>query len=470
MIDRLANALRRYERIRPEPREKLGLLKAEELADWIERDVGPLVVELSGRPMFQTLSRWPLEHLMPGAVSAERRLVESVELRLTATAQALAAFAKRKAIARALVPNASAATERVEARSLARESATVGKPDVDSGVEAEVDAPWTAVNEPRPLSGEPLMEFIARKPWRDLASSLDFFGPAADINLKDREAYLGTDTAHVQIGMLWPFCNPRLRPLGDFVSRMLLLRVEHWQQDLRGFLSHCQRSIPAKVRGQDQTWSAAETEYAQLDAEARQLRHLLLGGSEAKLREAAIALVQVHAAFHPQSDFSWLGEASSYVDFAAPYRDAIEHRQNFALAEQVAASLTECAAVYRSKQDPEEVLCQALAHFPLVVVEAPGRREAYWKGAAMGDRWGRRNTCWRFLMALAEAAKSKRGADAFDFDGSAKDTRNRIKEIIPEELDLLIQPAGEGSYALHLAPERICILRIEAEDQLTVQP
>ena len=101
---------------------------------------------------------------------------------------------------------------------------------------------------------------------------------------------------------------------------------------------------------------------------------------------------------------------------------------------------------------------------------APGPREAYWKGAAMGDCCGRKNTRSRFLMALAEAGKSKRGADAFDFDGSAKDARNRIKENIPPELDLLIQPAGTGSFTLHLAPEQICILRIEAEDQLTVQP
>ena len=470
MSDRLAHSLRRYERIRPEPREKPNLLKAEELVDWIERDVGPLVVELSHRPTFQALARWPLEHLMPGAVSAERRLVEAVERRLVATAEALAAVANMKEIAFALVPNISAATDPVEERSLARESTSPGNVDADNEVETEVDALLTAVNEWRLLSGGPLMEFIAHKPWRDLTSSLDFFGPVADLNLHDREAYMGPNTSDVQMGMFLPYCNPRLRLLGDFVSRMLLLRVEFWQEALRMFFLHCRSLVPEEVRGGDQKWSAAEAEYSQLDAETRQLRHELLGGSETKPREAAIALVQVHAAFQPQDDFSWLGEGSSYVAHAAYYRDGIERRQNFALAEQIAASLVECADIYRSKHDPEEIVRQALAEHPLVVVEAPGRREVYWNGITTAESWGRQNTCWRFLVALVEAAKLKRGADAFDFDGSAKDARSHIKESIPQELDSLIRPSGQGTYTLHLAPEQICILRLETDDRFAEHP
>ena len=42
----------------------------------------------------------------------------------------------------------------------------------------------------------------------------------------DREAYLGPGTRQMQIGICLPYINPRLRPLGDFMSRMLLVRVE----------------------------------------------------------------------------------------------------------------------------------------------------------------------------------------------------------------------------------------------------
>ncbi len=166
MSDALAYALRRYERTRPEPREKSDLLKAHALADWIERDVCPLVADLSRRPTFQTLARWPLDHLLPGAASAERRLIEAVDARLGTIAQALAAFAKKKAIARVLDRKLSAAAASVEA-----EKRSVNQKNSD--VEVEFNA--MAFNERRSLSGAPLMEFISRNPWRDLTSSLDFF-------------------------------------------------------------------------------------------------------------------------------------------------------------------------------------------------------------------------------------------------------------------------------------------------------
>ncbi len=272
------------------------------------------------------------------------------------------------------------------------------------------------------------------------------------------------------MGMFLPFCNPRLRLLGDFVSRALLIRVDHWQGAVGIFSSHCRRSIQAEVRRRDRHWSAAETEYAQLDAEARQLRHLLLAGSEAKMREAAVALVQVQAAFQPQSDFSWLGPAVPSVAYAALYRDAIENRQNFALAEQIAASLAECASIYHSNQDAEEILRQARDNYCLVLVEGPGRREAYWRGVETGERWSRQNACWQFLVTLAEAAKLRTGVDAFDLNSTAKDSRSRIKRSIPPELDSLIKPRGRGTYVLDLVPEQICVLRVEANDRLAPQP
>jgi hypothetical protein len=272
------------------------------------------------------------------------------------------------------------------------------------------------------------------------------------------------------MGMFLPYCNPRLRLLGDFISRALLIRVEHWQGVVSAFSSHCRSLIPAEVRSRDRNWSAAETEYAQLNTDAIQLRHVLLAGSEAKMREAAVALVQVQAAFQPQSDFSWLGSALPSVTFAAHYRDAIENRQNFALAEQIAASIAECASIYHSNQDAEEILRQALVEYRLVLVEGPGRREAYWRGLAVGDRWSRQNACWQFLVAVAEAAKSKTGVDAFDLNSAVKDARGRIKRSIPPELDSLILPGGRGTYVLDLDPEQICILRFEAEDRLAAQP
>ncbi|HVX63812.1 MAG TPA: hypothetical protein VHC19_24535, partial [Pirellulales bacterium] len=98
MLDRLAGALRRYELLRPQPNGRTTLNKGQELADWIERDVGCVVDELSQRPLFRTQARWPLDHLLPGARSSERQRIESIEMLLASTAQRLAAFARRHSL------------------------------------------------------------------------------------------------------------------------------------------------------------------------------------------------------------------------------------------------------------------------------------------------------------------------------------------------------------------------------------
>ena len=350
--------------------------------------------------MFRTQARWPLDHLLPGARSSERERIESIEMLLAGTAQKLAAFAKQHSLAAVTSVIASAPT-----------TATIavggdGHRDADeteSGLESSGVRDW------QPLSGRTLMEFVAGKPWRDLASAADYFCPAAELNLMDREAYLGPGTRQMQIGVCLPYINPRLRPLGDFMSRMLLVRVEYWRNALSGFFKACGRSVGPEARDRDMQWSAAQRDFGLLDKEIVRLRHMLSSGNDAKLRHACLSLVQIHAAYFPESDFSWLGEASDFVGCAAYYRDAIEHRENFLLAEQIAAALAECAECYRSRETPEEVLNKTLARHSLVLVEGIGRREAYWKGTMAGERWGGQPALWQFLLSIGRRRQSATG-------------------------------------------------------------
>jgi hypothetical protein len=250
---------------------------------------------------------------------------------------------------------------------------------------------------------------------------------------------------------------------------MLLVRVEYWRNALRGFFKACGRSVGPEVRDRDMQWSAGQREFGLLSEEVARLQHMLFSGNNAKLRCACLSLVQIHAAFFPKSDFLWLGEASNFVGWAAYYRDAIEHRENFLLVEQIAAALAECAECYRSRETPEEVLNKALARHSLVLVEGIGRREAYWKGTMAGERWGGHSALWQFLLALAEGVKAQPGVDCVKLDCSVKDARSRIKKLIPPELDTLIQPNGRGTYVLKLPPQEVCVLRWQDEEQLTPQ-
>jgi hypothetical protein len=460
MLDRLAGALRRYELIRPQPDARITLNKGKELADWVERDVGCVVDELMERSVFQTQARWPLDCLLAGARSGERQLVESIESRLSATARRLAAFSKQ---------HHPAADTSVPTVAPTHATITLGGDGGSDADEAKCDLELSRVRDWKPLSGGALMEFIAGKPWRDLASIADYFYPAAELNLADRELYLGPGTQQVQIGVCLPFLNPRLRPLGDFISRMLLIRVEYWCNALNGFFSACTRSVGAEVCDRDVQWSAAQEDLTRLTRELVQLRHMLSSGNAAKLRDACLTLVQTHAAFFPESDFSWLGEASNFVVGAAYYRDAIEHRDNFCLAEQIAAALAECAECYRTSETSEEVLSKTLARHSLVLVEGIGRREAYWKRAMVGERWGGQPALWQFLLALAEGVKAQPGVDSIKLNCSLKDARSRIKQLIPPDLDSLILPSGRGTYVLKLQPHEVCVLRWQEEERLTPQ-
>jgi hypothetical protein len=464
MPDRLDYSVRNYELIRPQPSQASAKTKAAELADWIDRDVVPIIDELSRRSDFQSHARWPLERLLRSADAPERRLVESVENRLVDAAGALAAFAKREVIDRALDAADEPRREFGNATCPLQETHPVTAGPTDGAAVAAM-CDWA------PLAGVQLMEFIAGRPWLDLASSADFFSPVAELNLSNREVYLGPNSSHVQIGKFLPYLNPRFRPLGDFISRALLTRAEYWRDTLQRFSVWCQNAIPSQQRHLDGPLLTATAAMGRLAEDLERLRHALTDGADAKLREASLVLVQAHAAFRPLADFSWLGDAATLAGNAALYRSEIERRENFAMVEQIAAALAEMAPLYRRAEDPDAVLRQACARYELVVVDGPGRREVYWKRNEVGDKWGRQQAPWIFLVALVERLMSGQSAvDAFKIDCSTKDARYRIKRIIPEDLDAHIVSAGTGTYTLNLSPEQVRLLRIEEEERFVPGP
>jgi hypothetical protein len=304
-----------------------------------------------------------------------------------------------------------------------------------------------------------------------LASSADFFSPVAELNLSNREAYLGPNTSHVQIGQFLPYVNPRFRLLGDFISHALLTRAEYWRDTLQRFSVWGQNAVPPQQRHLDGPLLTASSAMGRLAEDLERLRHALTDGADAKLREAGLVLVQTQAAFRPRADFSWLGDVATLAGNAARYRYEIEHRENFAMVEQVAVALSEMAPLYGRAEDPEAVLRQACARYELVVVDGPGRREVYWKRNEVGDQWRRQQAPWQFLVALVERLKSGlSGVDAFQIDCSPKDARYRIKRLIPGDLDVHIVSAGTGTYALDLSPEQVCLLRMEEEERIVPGP
>lgn len=449
MSDRLDFCLRRYEAIRAQPGSAKTDAKAAELADWIERNVLPIVEELSQRSGFRKQARWPIDQLLPGSKAPERELVESVDRRLVDAARALTMVA------------APEPTTGLGAANCEVDVAGISKPDCTP----------SATNGVAPPIGAQLIALIADRPWHDLACGADYFGPAAGLNLRSREAYQGPGALQVQVFDLLPYANPRLRPLGDFISRMLLARVQHWRDVLQWFSVWRRNTVSANEGDGDSRWSTVDECMGLLAEDFERLRHALTAGQDFQLREASIILIEAQAAFQPRADFSWLGEVGMLAANGIRFRYQIERRHDFAIVEQIAAALTEIALLYRSVEDSGAILRQAQANHALVLVDGPGRREAHWKQHSVGADWSRQDAAWKLLIALAERRLSGgSGTDVFQIDFSAKDARYNLKRVIPRDLDEYIVPAGKGTYILQLEAAQVCLLRFCEDERLIRWP
>jgi hypothetical protein len=451
MMDRLEVAQRRYDQICPttKPSPPFG---AEELSLWLETDVCAVVEDLVARPDFRGHARWPLERLRDGAQGEERGLVDTVDEGLVECARQLAAVARQPAL-------------RKELLRLGPHNDRLPEGDPRGHVRG-ADGPEGA---PVPLD-LPVVEYISSRPWRDLVAVIDYFYPVSDLNLTDRERYLGPDSGRVQVGEFLPYFNPRLRPLGDFVSRTLLTRVEYWEGILRRFWVRCDTARQNSRQEVVPPWAAAVTALGQLREAHERLKDRCLAGPEARVRNACIALLQVYAAYRPRADLTWLGLPPAWTR-APVIRHRVERQHDVRLPEQVAAALLDVAPLYRRDMDPAALIEETCRSCALVVVMGQGRREAFWQGRLLDVDWLAQRAQWEFLVELVKHASSKQGVDACDLgDGapaSLKDRRSRLKRLLPKDLDGRIKPAGRGTYILALEPGEIRLLSFEEDERLT---
>jgi hypothetical protein len=454
MLDQLDVALRRYEQIRPQPGEPVPARTAPELSLWLEHDVCAVTQDLVGRPDFQAESRWPIEHLAVKMATAERAMVEAVDADLVGCAQRLATFARLPAIRAALLrlgPD--------------NELLLTGDPKGSD--------PGARHAEGTPL-GLPAIEYIARRPWRDLVCVQDYFYPANELNralnLADREPFRGPSGGQLTLAAFAPIFNPRLRSVGDFVARTLLVRVEYWQRVLQRFMVRCQIALQYSGQKLGSHWEDLSEAHRQLHEHFENLQDSCLAGRPAEIRNACMALVQVYADYRPRANLDWLG-LPPWVRTSRWIRHRVESQHDFSIGEQLAAALINVSGMFRKDVDLDAVVkakCQSCA---LVIVTGPGRRDVYWKGHLLKVDWVSHNGSWDLLAALVERVKSAQGADAVDLKlaikGSLKDRRHRLKQLLPADLDEEIQPAGRGTYRLALQPEKVCLLRFEDDERLT---
>src|SRR5579859_3299980 len=92
-MERLDFLVRRFRQILPEPLTGENSAARRKIKCWLMDDVRPVLEDYLKRPRFRDLAAWPVRTLRVGAGTAERALVDKVDMALVAHGRALNAFA-----------------------------------------------------------------------------------------------------------------------------------------------------------------------------------------------------------------------------------------------------------------------------------------------------------------------------------------------------------------------------------------
>jgi hypothetical protein len=461
MLDRLEMAIRRYKQIAPNSESEMTQPQADQLVEWLERQVGEVVSSLLARPGFRFRTRWSIERLSGESDCPERATVLAVDDALVQYAQALISFARTDAISSQLL--------------------RLGRyqNDVPEGDSSALDPRFGSELQPPTPLGLRNVEFVASRPWRDLASTRDYFRPVSQFNLTEFEF----DDAQ-WIGFL-PFWNKQLRVPGDFIVRCMDIRINQWREDLRHFSVRCDTARARTEADLGKQWGQVTGLGSQLDTKIKDLRQLCMLGPEARVRDSCVALLQIHAGFHQNTDLSWLGLVAKMIQNVSdiPYR--VFRRREWEIPERAATALIDITDLVRRPQATEDLIEEMKTTKRLVLVEE--ERTGFLDGKSINKddfvNWhGQGNLAWELLWTFADRASIKRTVDRHELSNpnatrsqepptvqAIKDRRSKLKKLITPELNALIHTDdAHGSYRLVLEPGEICLLGWSEEERLEV--
>lgn len=407
---------------------------------WLRNEVCPVVEELCQIRGFQAATRWSLDHLCVAEPTAETRLLQRAENALVRHAEAV-----ELAVAR-----------------------------IRGAAPGESDANLSDLNVEQ-------LELLAGKPWVQLVSAHDFFHPDDNLFLR---------TPNHELTRAFRSQERRL-PLGDYVGRYLLARVDFWKNLATTLEQAVSRRLPSTDADDFDVRNRIFENRIRLDGAARELADAIQS-SDFRRREACAALVQIYAAYAPRPNLAWLGftpdiwETSaprtrtcvrrpsdvSVVDRLAPgeYRQLGAIRRSVcdpAVLRQVAAALQEVAGFYEVPESPDDLIEWASDRARLVLVDR-SPRQVFWEGRVVGgDSWDNASAAWNFLWTLA--VHPGRTIDKANLgDCNARSRRNRLSEKLAEcqELDQLIVTVPNQGYQLDLLVDDLIMLQDNGLGQL----
>jgi hypothetical protein len=478
---KIEHALRSWERLCQEPKKEMIFRRDSELSHWLERAACPIVRELSAGPDFRQWARWSIDNLREGSETEPRRLIDAIDSNLVSSAKAMAKVLRRPNVQRALAQEDSHAAKPAKGSGKRtgtnRATEEVSSGNLGAGVaEKQLGEAICPPGGSRSAHEEMLstLNFIGARPWRDLVSELDFFGPSVELNLIDRKKWFGPATRQVQVGDFLSFLNPRFGTLGDFVVACLEVRVDYWNRIMSRMFVVVQSAL--RESHSDNTADEQLLHDATMPVEPllRQLRILVYDVPESNRRMASMILVQIHAAYFPSADHSWLGDAGPLAANAVIFRWRVEGTNagaqplGVSIPDTVAVALTEIAKFFRQDVDTDLYIQEMARTHRFCLVDGRGRREAYCNSKLLDIDWQKHARAWTLLIALAEMAKiSHQGVDeACELGISLRDARRDLLNLLGQSDLAKFVTIKKAVHRLTLHDSELCFLRFTSVDRL----
>jgi hypothetical protein len=471
-MDRLQLAQHRFQQISPLLLKSIDGAASDAVETWLRDNVCPVAEQLCKNRRFQQFARWSVDHLAPETKAPQRKLVEAVDRALIECARASAAAADSLGI---LV--------RVDRQGGNAEGAIRQTAPLESGSTAS-----------RPSDRElSVIEWIATRPFFDLVCVDEYFDGSRGLHLRTFRNDCSDD--------FWKMRDPRV-PLGDYVCRGMLLRIEYFARRIQETWETC--FDEAQRRGSEQFPLAKRLFSAKtrMDGAIASLREACHKGEESRLREACTTLIQVYAGYAPNPELDWLKLSKHFSPGYAPAICSVVHPpanivelQKFSngrlqtvghseerlcrpdVVNGIAGALDVVSAIYRRPIDADE-LVDWLRHTKRLVMVDRRPRTVFWDDDEIGwDHlkkidWDRRSALWDFLWNVARCAQKRQALDREELTGSdprtnrIKHRRSELKKVIPKTLDDLIEDVRPRGYRLNLDPDEIELLAVNEDEQL----
>lgn len=439
-MDRLEFAIRRYQQIVSHPLRTWEEFPTRVVRVWLADDVCPVVDAYRKRPAFKDHATWPIRVLVPGAESPERRRIEAVDNGLVQAARALLGIARQKRVHRHLLdlnpPTESVAAQTVELTGTAVASSSVKRAVVDN-LPVEIHQ----------------IERIAQRFWSDLVSAQDYFDPSS--------GWMSRNPPERQAGDFVVALNPELHPIGDFVTRALLRRVEGLLDSLARFRGACLQAAKKTNSTRSARFDEERQVWQSLAADVTALQSSCMNRWDVPVRDSCVILTQTYTAFHRAPDLTWLDLPAGVIEFGVGLlRHRLTHARNPEMIERIATALGDLRNLYDGDTPLQAAVEEAIASGGLVLVESS--RDVYWEGKRVEKAWHRRPVLWRLLWELADKAIRRAAVKEdhlYPYSGAPSKfatNMSRLTDLLPQTLMLLISSVhGKRSYRLQLESNRI---------------